>query len=68
MQIAIGKSITDIHWQNKEVSWERFCKLLEKPIHTPETVSEYQNPEIPHQGYRRICWRLSDKGGAPEIR
>jgi len=43
MQIAIGKSITDIHWQNKEVSWERFCKLLEKPIHTPETVSEYQN-------------------------
>jgi len=39
--IAIGKSRHDKKWQNKEITWEDFCKRISETHQTAETLAEY---------------------------
>ena len=39
--ISVGESKRSTHWVPKEVTWEKFCKKLQTPVITPESVSEY---------------------------
>lgn len=41
MIIATGTSRFDTHWKNQDVTWDWLIKHLQNPIHTSETVAEY---------------------------
>lgn len=53
MIISIGRSRTDKHWKQKDMSWEDICKMLGSFLRTSETEREYRAMSKEEQGLRK---------------
>ena len=55
--IAVGKSRSDKHWQNKEMKWSVFLRRFKEPTRTQESYKDFIKMPATEQG------RIKDVGG-----
>lgn len=59
MKIAKGNSRMEKIWKNKELSWEKFTKIVKNTVRTNETMDNYRKlPKIDRDNIKDVAFNV----------